>query len=73
MFYLVMEIQVSDTIATIVNSYTDRSLAEQKYHTILAAAAVSNVKAHSAILMKEDGVLLDYQTYRHDNQPQPEE
>lgn len=73
MFYLVMEIQASDTIATIINSYSDRSLAEQQYHTILAAAAVSNVKTHSAILMKEDGVLLDYQTYRHDNQPQSEE
>lgn len=66
MVYIVIEIQADDsTAATIVNSYTDRNLAEQKYHQILSAAAVSAVPVHSAVMLTGDGTRIKGETYRH--------
>ena len=66
MVYIVIEIQADDsTAATIVNSYTDRNLAEQKYHNILSAAAVSAVPVHSAVMLTGDGTRIKGETYRH--------
>lgn len=66
MVYIVIEIQADDsTAATIVNSYTDRNLAEQKYHNVLAAAAVSAVPVHSAVMLTGDGTRIKGETYRH--------
>ena len=64
--FVVLEIQAGETIATIVNSYEDRLLAEQKYHQILAAAAVSNVPKHSAVLMTDEGVRIKNEVYVHE-------
>ena len=63
--YIVIEIQKDDQVATIVNSYADRNVAEQKYHQILAAASVSSVQIHSAVMLEEDGRLLKRETYSH--------
>ena len=66
MVYIVIEIQADDsTAATIVNSYIDRNLAEQKYHQILSAAAVSAVPVHSAVMLTGDGTRIKGETYRH--------
>ena len=66
MVYIVIEIQADDsTAATIVNSYTDRNLAEQKYHNVLSAAAVSAVPVHSAVMLTGDGTRIKGETYRH--------
>lgn len=66
MVYIVIEIQADDsTAATIVNTYTDRNLAEQKYHNVLAAAAVSAVPVHSAVMLTGDGTRIKGETYRH--------
>lgn len=66
MVYIVIEIQADDsTAATVVNSYTDRNLAEQKYHQILSAAAVSAVPVHSAVMLTSDGTRIKGETYRH--------
>lgn len=66
MVYIVIEIQADDsTAATVVNSYTDRNLAEQKYHQILSAAAVSAVPVHSAVMLTGDGTRIKGETYRH--------
>lgn len=71
--YIVMEIQSSDTTATIVNSYADRNQAESKYHQILTAAAVSSVPKHSAVLLAENGVSLKNESYFHiEPEPEPE-
>ena len=67
MVYIVIEIQAAaSTAATLVNSYTDRSLAEQKYHDVLSAAAVSPLVVHSAVMMTEDGTRIKGETYRHE-------
>lgn len=71
--YIVLEIQASDQIATLVNSYTDRNQAESKYHQILTAAAVSEVPKHSAVLLAENGVSLKNESYFHiEPEPEPE-
>lgn len=55
--YIVIELQkVNDTqVANLVNVYTDKNVAEQKYHNVLAAAAVSSLPCHSAIILDETG------------------
>lgn len=63
--FVVIEIQASDKVATLVNSYEDRNAAESKYHTILGAAAVSKVPIHSAVLMTDTGKTLKAEHYEH--------
>ena len=64
--YIVIEIQTSNTVATIVNSYEDRNQAESKYHQILTAAALSSVPKHSAVLMNDEGQTIKSETYIHE-------
>ena len=55
--YIVTEMQTNgETTAVLNDVYTDRSLALQKYYTILAAAAVSQVEVHTATVTNELGV-----------------
>lgn len=67
MHFIVVEIQTNTngTIGTLVNDYTDRNLAEQQYHTVLAAAAVSTIPAHAAILVTDEGQMLARGCYHH--------
>lgn len=55
--YIVIELQkVDDTqIANLVNVYTNKNVAEQAYHNVLAAAAVSSLPCHSAVILDETG------------------
>lgn len=64
--YIVIEIQTSNTVTTLVNSYEDRNQAESKYHQILTAAALSSVPKHSAVLMNDVGQTLKNETYIHE-------
>ena len=64
--YIVLEIQTSTTVATLVNSYEDRNQAESKYHQILTAAALSSVPKHSAVLMNDVGQTIKNETYIHE-------
>lgn len=64
--YIVIEIQTSNTVATLVNSYEDRNQAESKYHQILTAAALSSVPKHSAVLMNDEGQTIKDETYIHE-------
>ena len=64
--YLVIEIQKNgESLAQIVSTHSNQNEAEQKYHTVLAAAAVSNVEVHSSVLMFYDGTVFKKETYRH--------
>lgn len=65
--YIVLELQTNadGTVGTLVNNYTSRNDAEARYHTILAAAAVSSVPVHAAAMMSEEGFPLMNQAYRH--------
>jgi len=63
--YIVIELQTNETTANIVNVYTDREVAEQRYHNILAAAAVSNIRIHSAIMLSPEGYYIKSEHYTH--------
>ena len=63
--YIVMEIQKSNTASTIVNTYDTLNEAENKYHTILAYAAISNVPKHSAVLLTEEGDYIKHECFEH--------
>jgi len=50
-----------------------RQKAESQFHTVLAAAAVSDTAMHSATLISAEGVPLRNECYHHEPVPQPEE
>lgn len=64
--YIVVELQTNDTTANIVNAYTDRNVAEQRYHDILSAAAVSGVHKHAAVMLTEEGYYIKSEHYTHE-------
>lgn len=72
--FVVIELQTNTdgTLGNLVYAYTNRDEAEQKYHLILAAAAVSTLPVHAAVMLGNDGHSLMYQCYRH-NEPEPVE
>lgn len=73
MKYLVIELQtaVDGTVANLVNQFDDRLQAESAYHTILAAAAVSSLPIHAAVMLTNDGTSINSAYYVHE-QPAPE-
>ena len=68
--YLVIEIQKhGEDLADIVTSHATLNAAESRYHTVLAAAAVSNVPVHAAALISEEGFPMRHECYRHEDGP----
>ena len=66
--YLVIEIQKfpNGTMSTPAYAFDNLNSAEAKYHSILAAAAVSSLPVHSCILMSEEGFPLRHECYKHE-------
>lgn len=67
--FIVIEIQKDVTAATLVSTHDTRNEAENKYHTVLAYAAVSSLPKHSAVLMDENGITLKHESYFHEEEP----
>lgn len=71
--YLVIEIRTNDdgTISNTATSFapTERNQAENKYHSVLAAAAISAKPIHAAVLMTAEGHMLDAKCYYHETAP----
>lgn len=44
---------------------------ESKYHEVLAAAAISELPSHAAIMFNTDGFPLMNQCYKHEPEPEP--
>jgi hypothetical protein len=67
MKYIVIELQKSaeGVVSNIVSSYENLAEAESKYYSILAAAAVSEISVHSAVLISEEGFPVKNQCYKH--------
>ena len=61
--FIVLEIQ---NTAVLVNDYNTRNEAENKYHTILAYAAVSTVEKHSAVMLTSDGEFIKSECFVHE-------
>ena len=68
MTYIVIELQTNanDTVGILTDSYTNRDTAEQKYHMVLSAAAVSALPSHAAVMITGDGQLVKREVYHHD-------
>lgn len=73
--YLVVEMQtyVGGGHGSLKEEFDDLSLAEQKYHMALAAAAVSSCPLHSVVLLDFSGRLLKREQYTHEVPPNTEE
>ena len=73
MNYIVIEQQTTNgTTAVLTTVKSNINEAEQQYHTVLAAAAVSQVPLHSASMLNERGQLIKYELFDH-TEPEPEE
>lgn len=78
--FIVMEIQKSGDaaadVAKIVTVHETKNEAESKFHTILASAAVSSVREHSAVMLTDTGIWLRAESYEHPvvapPEPEPE-
>ena len=65
--YIVIEIQNNDgSVAHLFDAFEDKLQAESKYHTVLAAAAVSNLAVHTAYLCTDDGRVIESRCYKHE-------
>ena len=65
MKFIVMEIQTAKdgTVGNIVTAYDTRAEAEGKFHTIMAAAATSDIPAHVALVIQSDGLVIKADGY----------
>ena len=61
--YIVIEIQNGAALPAIVKE--SREEAESAYHMILAAAAISEVEEHTAIMFTGRGLVLESKCYLH--------
>ena len=74
MGYIVVEIQTDqETVSHLTFQFDDQSTAEQKYHTCLAAAAVSDLTCHAVAMLDSQGRLLKREMYKHDTEEVEEE
>ena len=66
MNYLVIEIQTTGNVtAHIATSFDNQPQAESKFHQILAAAAVSQLDVHAAVILNEFGAIVAQGYYEH--------
>ena len=72
--YIVMEVQTSGegVTSTLINAYNNKNQAENKYYTILAAAAVSNVFRHGAFMFLDTGTFVQSKIFEHEIEPETE-
>lgn len=65
--YIVIELQTNadGVVANLVYQYDDLNAAESKFHSILAAAAVSSLPVHAAVILTNAGTLVKSEYYRH--------
>lgn len=69
MNYTVIELQTTNGVtSTITNSYISKNEAEQKFHSILSAAAVSSVDIHAASMIDIYGNVTKCEFYEHNQE-----
>lgn len=67
MNYIIIEAQTTNGVTTLTNPVVKETfnLAEQEFHTKVAAAAVSSVPLHSVTMLTESGRMVKYEAYTH--------
>ena len=65
--FIVVELQKNSEgqVSNIVTAHETQAEAESKYHSVLAAAAVSELPSHAAALLSEEGFSIANQCYHH--------
>lgn len=65
--YIVVETQTNTngTVGTLINSFEEQNAAENKYHQILASAAISALPFHSAFMLTDEGLMVKSECYKH--------
>lgn len=65
--YIVIELQknAEGVVSNIATSHETLAEAESKYYYVLAAAAVSDIPVHSAIIVSEEGFPVRHECYKH--------
>lgn len=68
MTYIVIELQTmkDGSVANLVTQHAAEDEAQSKYHSVLAAAAVSDLPVHGAVLMTNSGVTLENRYYERE-------
>ena len=66
MKYLVIEIQkqANGTVGNIVRAFDDKGSALNKFFTVCAAAAISELPIHSVVCMTEDARILEREVFK---------
>lgn len=72
--YIVIELQIlpNGNPNVLHFEYADRLKAFEKYHYVLAEAAVSECLVHTCIILDEHGRHLARETFEHPAEPTPE-
>jgi hypothetical protein len=73
--YIVIEMQTNDGVTAVVPpvAFATRNEAEARYHSILSAAAVSEVEIHACAILNEHGIAVQCHFYEHPkSEPEPE-
>ena len=67
MKYIVIEIQKNQdgSVGNFVWSFDGVNEAEQKYHQVLSACAVSNLPCHSCVMLNEEGMYIKSECFKH--------
>lgn len=69
--YIVIEMQ-NGVIGGNTWVYDDRPSAEVKLYQVLAEVVKSAVATHTAMLVTDEGFVIDCKCYKHEPQPEPE-
>lgn len=66
--FIVVELQTMQdgTVANITTAYETQNAAESAYHSILAAAAISTLPCHAAVIMSGEGFPIAHACYKHE-------
>ena len=67
MAFIVVELQklADGNVANIVTQKDTENEAYSHYHSVLAAAAVSELPCHSAVILSDEGFPVAHQCYKH--------
>ena len=69
MRYVVIELQdLGGQVGNNVFSFDSVNSAEEKYHSLLAIAAVSQVPCHSVVMLNSEGQYIKSESYKHEVQ-----
>lgn len=65
MKYLIIELQTNTdgTVGTIITQKDTLNEAQSTYYSILAAAALSALPVHAAVLMTNEGITLEFKAF----------